>query len=118
MASALRGAILVLFLLVLAVEARQEHDPPSGWPELNSIVQKMHSSMASVKPSGNEDVDFVRMMVPHHLAAIEMAKSQLLHGKDPQLNRLAQEIITDQQSEIELMQLWLKRHESTPPATK
>jgi uncharacterized protein (DUF305 family) len=27
---------------------------------------------------------------------------------DPQLRRLAQEIITDQQSEIQLMQLWLK----------
>jgi uncharacterized protein (DUF305 family) len=26
------------------------------------------------------------------------------------MRRLAQEIITDQQSEIELMQLWLKQH--------
>jgi len=34
----------------------------------------------------------------------------LLYGKDPQLGRLAQEIITDQQSEIQLMQLWLKQH--------
>jgi uncharacterized protein (DUF305 family) len=36
-----------------------------------------------------------------------MAKTQLMYGKDPQIRRLAQEIITDQQSEIALMQLWL-----------
>ena len=30
-------------------------------------------------------------------AAIDMAKIQLLFGKDPQMRRLAQEIITDQQ---------------------
>jgi uncharacterized protein (DUF305 family) len=48
-------------------------------------------------------------MLPHHQAAVDMAKTQLLHGKDPQMRRLAQEIITDQQSEIELMQLWLKQ---------
>jgi len=34
-----------------------------------------------------------------------------MHGKDPEMRRLAQEIIADQQSEIELMQLWLKQHE-------
>jgi uncharacterized protein (DUF305 family) len=34
-----------------------------------------------------------------------------MYGKDPQMHRLAQEIITDQQSETELMQLWLKQHQ-------
>jgi uncharacterized protein (DUF305 family) len=38
-----------------------------------------------------------------------MAKTQLLYGKDPQMRRLAQEIITDQQLEIELMQRWLRQ---------
>jgi uncharacterized protein (DUF305 family) len=51
-------------------------------------------------------------MLPHHQAAIDMAKTQLLYGKDAQMRRLAQEIITDQQLEIELMQRWLKQRES------
>jgi len=75
-------------------------------------MHKMHSAMGSVQPSGNADMDFVRLMLPHHQAAIDMAKSQLIHGKDSQVRRLAQEIIADQQSEMELMQLWLKRHEA------
>ena len=70
-------------------------------------------AMGAIKRSGNSDVDFVRLMLPHHQAAIDMAKTQLLYGKDPQMRRLAQEIITDQQSEIELMQRWLKQREPT-----
>jgi len=74
-------------------------------------METMHAAMMAEGPSGNDDVDFVKLMIPHHQAAIDMAKAQLLYGKDPQMRRLAQEIITDQQSEIELMQLWLKQHQ-------
>jgi len=75
----------------------------------------MHAAMMSVKASGNTDVDFVRLMIPHHQAAVDMAKTELMYGKSPELRRLAQEIITDQQSEIELMNLWLKQHRSSKP---
>jgi len=50
------------------------------------------------------------MMIPHHRGAIDMAKSELLYGKDPVMRRLAQEILVDQQSEIDAMDLWLKKH--------
>lgn len=81
-----------------------------AWSDLTTIMDKMHRNIASVKSSGVSDKDFVALMVPHHQAAIEMAKSELLKGNDAQMRRLAQEVITDQQSEIELMQLWLKQH--------
>ena len=82
----------------------------SDWSELIASMDKMHMAMGAVKRSGVSDVNFVRLMLPHHQAAIDMAKAELLHGRDPQIRRLAQEIITDQQSEIELMRLWLKQH--------
>ena len=89
------------------------HDTATqDWAELMTGMNRMHAAMDSVQQSGDSDVDFVRLMLPHHQAAIDMAKTQLLHGKDPQMRRLAQEIITDQQSEIELMQLWLKQHDA------
>jgi len=78
-------------------------------------MEKMHADMGSVGPSGNDDADFVKLMLPHHQAAIDMAKTELLHGTDPQMRRLAQEIVADQQSEIELMQLWLKQHGPNSP---
>jgi uncharacterized protein (DUF305 family) len=84
----------------------------ANWSELITSMNKMHMAMTAVARSGNSDIDFVRLMIPHHQAAIDMAKTQLLYGKDGQMRRLAQEIITDQQLEIELMQRWLKQRAS------
>jgi len=92
-----------------APSSQPNTDP--NWSELVASMDKMHMAMEAVEYSGNSDFDFVRLMLPHHQAAVDMAKTQLLHGKDPQMRRLAQEIITDQQLEIEVMQLWLKQHE-------
>jgi uncharacterized protein (DUF305 family) len=111
-------AILLALLLIVGLAAWRQDSGAHGsmtmaepdWSELMTSMDKMNAAMASVARSGDSDVDFVRLMLPHHQAAIDMAKAQLLYGKDPQMRRLAQEIITDQQSEIELMQLWLKQH--------
>ena len=88
---------------------QNQRNADPNWSELIVSMDKMHMAMGAVRPSGDTDIDFVRLMLPHHQAAIGMAKTQLLYGKDPQMRRLAQEIITDQQSEIELMQRWLKQ---------
>jgi len=99
--------------LVATSLTQNAHGPSasdSAWSEMTASMEKMQRAMASVKHSGDSDGDFVAMMIPHHQAAIEMAKSELLNGKDPQIRRLAQEVITDQQSEIDLMQLWSKQH--------
>jgi uncharacterized protein (DUF305 family) len=115
-----RLAMLSIFSCALATQAPQHTSPTRpgdkpmvapGWSELNQGMEKMHQAISSIKSSGNSDVDFVRLMLPHHQAAIDMAKTELIYGKDPEMRRLAQEIVTDQQSEIALMQLWLKRHE-------
>src|SRR5450432_4115718 len=109
-----RFTILLVFASTVAVPApSHSHSPASvggpAWAALADSMEKMHTAMAAVKPTGDSGVDFVGLMLPHHQAAIDMAKAQLVYGKDPQMRRLAQEIITDQQSEIELMRLWLKQ---------
>ena len=60
-----------------------------------------------VKPTGDVDVDFSAMMIPHHQGAIEMAEAELRWGCNEQLRRIAQEIIVDQQQEIAAMRLAL-----------
>ncbi|HEX4426741.1 MAG TPA: DUF305 domain-containing protein [Terriglobales bacterium] len=102
--------IVPISLILVTMSAGRETKTDSAWSELGASMQKMHAAIATIRPSGDSDVDFVRLMLPHHQAALDMAKTQLMNGKDPQMRRLAQEIITDQQSEIELMQLWLKQH--------
>ena len=116
-------SVLILSVGLLRAGAQAETHAGGGqpttdpdWSELIASMDKMHRTMGAVERSGNADVDFVRLMLPHHQAAINMAKTQLLYGKDPQVRRLAQEIITDQQLEIELMQRWLKQQK--PAAAK
>ena len=113
------GIVLILTISAATPELQEgihaqanKASAEQAWPELIASMEKMHAAMASAEPSGSGDADFVRLMLPHHQAAIDMAKTQLLFGKDPQMRRLAQEIIADQQSEMELMQLWLRQHGS------
>jgi hypothetical protein len=72
--------------------------------ENDAAMKKMMSDM-TVTPTGDVDADFVAMMVPHHQGAIDMAVAVLRHGRNPQIRRLAQEIIVTQQQEIAAMRL-------------
>jgi hypothetical protein len=72
-------------------------------------MKRMDANMNSAPMNGNSDHDFAAMMMPHHQGAIDMAKAELIYGKDPVMKRLAEEIIVDQQSEIQAMQLWLSK---------
>jgi hypothetical protein len=71
----------------------------------NDAAMKMMMNDMAVKPTGNVDVDFVAMMVPHHQGAIDMAVAVLRYGRNPQIRRMAQEIIVTQQQEIAAMRL-------------
>src|SRR5262245_12966815 len=72
--------------------------------ENDAAMKRMISDM-TVAPTGDVDADFVAMMVPHHQGAIDMAVAVLRHGRNPQIRRLAQEIIVTQQQEIAAMRL-------------
>jgi YVTN family beta-propeller protein len=73
-----------------------------------SAMRRMMLAM-DLKPTGDPDVDFAAIMVPHHVGAIEMAQAELRTGRNELLRRLAQEIIVTQQQEIETMRLALTR---------
>lgn len=70
--------------------------------------EKMMKEMA-LPYTGNADNDFVARMVPHHEGAMQMAEVQLKYGKDPELRKLAREIIKAQKQEIAFMKKWRAR---------
>src|SRR5512133_3811147 len=74
---------------------------------MDEAMNRMHADMA-VTPSGNPDVDFARMMIPHHQGAVDMALVELRFGHDERLRRLAQGIIVEQRQEIEVMRAALR----------
>jgi hypothetical protein len=75
----------------------------------NGVMMKMHQDMG-ITYSGNADVDFVKSMIPHHQAAVDMAKTVLAFGKDPEVKKLAEDVIKAQETEIAQMKTWLQKN--------
>jgi uncharacterized protein (DUF305 family) len=73
-------------------------------------AERMHGPMMEGVQATDPDVAFVRGMIPHHQAAIDMAKVVLQYGKDPQTRKLAEDVVREQQREITEMQEWLKKN--------
>ena len=73
-------------------------------------MDRMHEAMEDMEDSGDADVDFARGMIPHHQAAIDMAKAVLDHGSDPEIRQLAAEIVKAQEGEIRQLETWLSTH--------
>jgi uncharacterized protein (DUF305 family) len=83
--------------------------------QMMQAMDRMDADMMAAKPTGDPDRDFAAMMIPHHQGAVDMAKIQLIYGRDPVMRRLAQAIIVEQQQEIELMQRFLQKPSSSQP---
>jgi uncharacterized protein (DUF305 family) len=73
-------------------------------------MRKMNQGMMGKPMSGDADRDFATMMMSHHQGAIDMARVELEHGKDPELKAMAQKVIGDQSREVKELQDWLDRH--------
>ncbi|MEO6697510.1 MAG: DUF305 domain-containing protein [Gammaproteobacteria bacterium] len=81
-----------------------------GSQELQESMMKGMKEMESMSMMGNPDQDFAMMMIKHHKAALDMAKIELKHGKDPKLRSMANEIIASQKAEIKQFEQWLDKH--------
>lgn len=73
-----------------------------------AAMDKMDADMKHMTMTGKPGVDFAAMMIPHHQAAIDMAKAYLASSeKDAELMKLSQEIIAAQEREIAFLRKWL-----------
>jgi uncharacterized protein (DUF305 family) len=82
---------------------------PASTKAYRDAMTMMDQGMA-ITYSGDADKDFVAGMIPHHQGAIDMAKVELQYGKDPQLRKLAGDVVAAQQKEIAFMRSWQAKH--------
>ncbi len=83
--------------------------------EMDMVMKSMCENMDGTHMSMDADVDFVKMMIPHHQSALDMAQAYLKEGADPQIIDMAKMIIEAQRKEIEELTVWLENNsEGTP----
>jgi len=114
----MRICVFVICITTVIGAAVNESSYPAFLHGMHKSMTQMQKEMERIPGTGDPDRDFALMMIPHHQGAIEMAKVELLYGKDPVMRRLAQEIIADQQSEIDAIQLRLAKNSETTKREK
>lgn len=91
-------------------------DQPMAWhAEMNHSmamtpeqIKAMRMDMDLGAADAEYDLRFLKAMVPHHEAAVVMAKDLAQKTKRPELQKLAKDVISSQQVEIDQMRQWQK----------
>jgi uncharacterized protein (DUF305 family) len=68
--------------------------------DMHAGMSKMMREMHADPPSGDPDIDFLAMMIPHHDGAVEMARLVLRTGRDPLVREIAEKILETQIAEM------------------
>jgi len=92
-------------------DACMKHDPAmcekcmnGGMQEMNKMNKMMTDRLGQA--DAEYDHRFIDMMIPHHEAALIMAKDAQQKAQHPEMKKLADDIIAAQQREIDLMKKW------------
>lgn len=78
-----------------------------------NIVTSMNYKIRLGTETALADMAFARGMLPHQIAAVDMAKIQLKYGTDEDMRRLAVQLVNNQQAIIERLRAWLAANDTT-----
>lgn len=123
-------AVIALCSATWTAQAQQASTPPAMDHSAHAAPSAQANSSASTKAfqisdekmmkdmdvpyTGDADKDFVAHMIPHHQGAVSMAEVLLKHGKDPELRKMAREIVKAQDTEIAFMKKWQAKNGVKP----
>lgn len=122
-------AVCLITLMVLPMQRIERHGMMTETPYGNGGMNGMHmmmddddmmdhdamsmsmndmSGMLEGRTGDAFDEAFIEGMIPHHQGAIDMAKAAQASAKHAEIKAMAEDIITAQQSEIDMMKQWQK----------
>jgi len=88
------------------LEKNKDKKSSSGDNSMKLMESMKSMSDEDMKMTGDTDKDFVMMMIPHHEGAIEMSEVEIKYGTDPEIKKMAQDVIEKQKTEIKQMEEW------------
>ena len=64
-----------------------------GAMDMKAMMKDNNDKLSAMQMMGNTDVDFAMMMRMHHQGAIDMAEVELRDGKNPQMRKMAKDVV-------------------------
>ena len=83
---------------------------PQSTTDYLEASRQLQLDMA-VRWTGNADKDFAALMTAYRKGAIAAARIELQHGTDPEMRRLAEQVVSASEGEIKQMQAWQAKHQ-------
>ncbi|EGT1066732.1 DUF305 domain-containing protein [Salmonella enterica] len=110
----IKTSLLVILMLSMPAISAEHSDMKMGDMGSSASSQaymsgmnEMHEKMMAAVKEPDPDKAFAKGMIVHHEGAIAMAETELKYGKDPEMRKLAEDIIKAQKGEIDQMNKWL-----------
>lgn len=75
---------------------------------MDASMNKMMNNMIVDDTTNDEDKIFAAIMIPHHEAAIDMARAIMLYSANQQVTAYAKQLISNEQIEVEQMLAFIK----------
>lgn len=115
---ALSAALAISAFTSAPVNADPSGSTGSAMPAQPMSHLKMEGmkGMDGMSMTGDADYDFAVNMRKHHQMALTMSEAELKNGKNPEMRKMATEIIAAQKKEIATFDEWIAAHKE--PATK
>jgi len=101
------SAAMAIIGLVHSARAQPAKGAPAAYERVREVMDDRFKDM---KLAGDPDKDFAALLIAHHEDLIFLARTQLEHGADEQLRRMAQRIINEQQRQISELKDWQVRN--------
>ncbi len=109
-------AIATAVMAATPMWANADESPTHEPHDAKSMPSDHHSKMGGMKHmegmsmTGDTDYDFAANMRMHHQMAVDMSEAQIKNGKNPEMLKMAKDIIAAQKKEIAMLDQWMKAH--------
>ena len=106
-----RKILILIFLLILS---SCKSDKPAYQDDMEKAMNMMMKNMHQVKPVGDPDKDYAKMMIDHYQGMIDMAKIEIMHGKNPEMQEFARISIASYEKDMAYLKDWLEKNNNKP----
>ena len=108
----MRAVLMVVAVMAAAPTLANAAEPAKSetmpMPSEQMDQSKITKQLGGMSMTGDVDYDFAANMRMHHQMAVEMAQAELKNGKNPEMLRMAKDIIAAQKKEIAVFDQWIK----------